>query len=76
MVKNMKELKIIDTINRRTTTVEKIPNLKLLILFGSRACGEHRQYEAILSQTNYRLFRVCGKKYGRSIRIENLRFHR
>ncbi len=42
MVKNMKELKIIDTINRITTTVEKIPNLKLLILFGSRACGEHR----------------------------------
>ena len=58
MVKNMKELKIIDTINRITTTVEKIPNLKLLILFGSRACGEHRQYEAILSQTNYRLFRL------------------
>ncbi|MFO0147819.1 MAG: nucleotidyltransferase family protein, partial [Microcystis sp.] len=42
MVKNMKELKIIDTINRITTTVEKIPNLKLLILFGSRACGEHK----------------------------------
>ncbi|MBE9071073.1 nucleotidyltransferase domain-containing protein [Microcystis sp. LEGE 08355] len=42
MVKNTKELKIIDTVNRITTTVEKIPNLKLLILFGSRACGEHR----------------------------------
>ncbi|NCQ99739.1 MAG: hypothetical protein GPJ11_09850 [Microcystis aeruginosa L211-101] len=76
MVRNTKELKIINTVNRITTTVEKIPNLKLLILFGSRARGEHRQYEAILSQTNYRLFRVCGKKYGRSIRIENLRFHR
>jgi hypothetical protein len=60
--------------------IAKIPqamqDLKLLILFGSRARREHRQYEAILSQTNYRLFRVCGKKYGRSIRIENLRFHR
>ncbi|MFM6322641.1 MAG: type VII toxin-antitoxin system MntA family adenylyltransferase antitoxin [Microcystis panniformis] len=42
MVKNTKELKIIDTVNRITTTVEKIPNLKLLILFGSRARGEHR----------------------------------
>lgn len=42
MVKNTKELKIIDTINRITTTVEKIPNLKLLILFGSRARGEHK----------------------------------
>jgi hypothetical protein len=41
MVKNTKELKIIDTVNRITTTVEKIPNLKLLILFGSRARGEH-----------------------------------
>ena len=63
-------------VEKITAIVEKLPNLKLLILFGSRACGEHRQYEAILSQTNYRLFRVCGKKYGRSIRIENLRFHR
>jgi predicted nucleotidyltransferase len=42
MVKNTKELKIIDTVNRITTTVEKLPNLKLLILFGSRARGEHR----------------------------------
>ncbi|TRU28402.1 MAG: nucleotidyltransferase domain-containing protein [Microcystis aeruginosa Ma_MB_S_20031200_S102] len=42
MVKNTKKLKIIDTVNRITTTVEKIPNLKLLILFGSRARGEHR----------------------------------
>ena len=58
MVRNTKELKIINTVNRITTTVEKIPNLKLLILFGSRARGEHRQYEAILSQTNYRLFRL------------------
>ncbi len=32
MVKNTKELKIIDTVNRITTTVEKLPNLKLLIL--------------------------------------------
>lgn len=42
MVKNTKKLKIIDTVNRITTTVEKIPNLNLLILFGSRARGEHR----------------------------------
>jgi predicted nucleotidyltransferase len=42
VVKNTKELKIINTVNRITTTVEKIPNLKLLILFGSRARGEHR----------------------------------
>jgi predicted nucleotidyltransferase len=42
MVKNMKELKIIDTLNRITTTVEKLPNLKLLILFGSRARGEDK----------------------------------
>ena len=42
MVRNTKELKIINTINRITTTVEKLPNLKLLILFGSRARGEHR----------------------------------
>ena len=42
MVKNTKELKIINTVNRITTTVEKLPNLKLLILFGSRARGEHR----------------------------------
>ena len=42
MVRNTKELKIINTVNRITTTVEKLPNLKLLILFGSRARGEHR----------------------------------
>ena len=42
MVRNTKELKIIDTVNRITTTVEKLPNLKLLILFGSRARGEHK----------------------------------
>jgi len=42
MVRNTKELKIINTVNRINTTVEKIPNLKLLILFGSRARGEHR----------------------------------
>ncbi len=42
-------------VEKITAIVEKLPNLKLLILFGSRARGEHRQYEAILSQTNYRL---------------------
>ncbi len=34
MVRNTKELKIINTVNRINTTVEKIPNLKLLILLG------------------------------------------
>ncbi|TRT90339.1 MAG: nucleotidyltransferase domain-containing protein [Microcystis aeruginosa Ma_AC_P_19900807_S299] len=29
-------------VEKITAIVEKIPNLKLLILFGSRACGEHK----------------------------------
>ncbi|TRT61824.1 MAG: hypothetical protein EWV85_02140 [Microcystis aeruginosa Ma_QC_C_20070703_M131] len=36
-------------------------------------CCQLRHSGAVLTSN---LDRVCGKKYGRSIRIENLRFHR